>query len=52
MPRVGHRDVGALDGLQLQTPAQFPVPAQELGVRQEAFYNFGGAQDPQGINAF
>ncbi|MEM7297961.1 MAG: RagB/SusD family nutrient uptake outer membrane protein, partial [Bacteroidota bacterium] len=51
-PRVAFDAVGALDGLQLQTPAQLPVPAVELSLTGIAPYNFGGEQDPQGINAF
>ena len=51
-PRQQFDMVDDLGGLQLGTPAQLPVPADELGVREEAPYNFGGAQDPEGINRF
>lgn len=54
--RVGERlpfdQVDDLGGLQIGTPASLPVPAKELGIRQEAPYNFGGAQDPEGIKPF
>ena len=51
-PRLAFDQVDALGGLQLQTPAQLPVPADEMGVREELPYNFGGAQDPNGVSRF
>jgi len=51
-PRQNFREVTALGGLQIGTPAQLPVPADELGVQELAPYNFGGSQDPEGINRF
>ena len=54
--RAGAREqfdqVDDLGGLQIGTPASLPVPAKELGIRQEAPYNFGGVQDPEGIKPF
>ncbi len=49
-PRVDFLAVDDLDGLQIGTPAHLPVPADELGVRELAPYNFGGEMDPDGIN--
>ncbi len=51
-PRLPFDQVDALGGLQLQTPAQLPVPADEMEVREEIPYNFGGAQDPNGVSRF
>lgn len=48
-PRVPYREVDALGGLQAGTPAQLPVPADELNVQGLEPYNFGGPSDPQGI---
>ena len=39
-----------IDGLQVQTPRQMPVPAKELGVLQKEFYTFGGDANPSGMN--
>ena len=51
--RLTFNDVDALGGLQLGTPAQLPVPAAELDIREEASYNFGGVNtDPNGIERF
>ena len=54
--RAGDRQqfdqVDDLGGLQIGTPAHLPVPAKELGIREEAPYNFGGDQDPEGIKPF
>lgn len=47
-PRVDFESVDALGGLQKGTPAQLPVPADELKVQGELPYNFGGSQDPEG----
>lgn len=38
-----------LGGLQTGTPAQLPVPANELSIHGEAPYDFGGEADPSGI---
>lgn len=38
-----------LGGLQIGTPAQLPVPADELRIQGLDPYNFGGAQDPEGV---
>jgi hypothetical protein len=48
-PRLPHDELDALGGLQIGTPAQLPVPASELRVHGLPPYNFGGAQDPQGV---
>lgn len=48
-PRVEYQSVDALGGLQVGTPAHLPVPADELKVQGEIPYNFGGQQDPLGI---
>lgn len=48
-PRLGSQSVDALGGLQMGTPAQLPVPADELKVQGELPYNFGGSLDPEGI---
>ena len=51
--RLTFNDVDALGGLQLGTPAQLPVPAKELDIREEETYNFGGINtDPTGISRF
>jgi hypothetical protein len=47
--RVEYTNLDALGGLQVGTPAQLPVPARELDIRQAEVYSFGGADDPQGI---
>lgn len=47
--RLDYLDVDALGGLQTGTPAQMPVPASELKIRNLDPYNFGGPQDPEGI---
>ncbi len=51
-PRQNFDMVDDLGGLQVGTPAHLPVPADELGVREEEPYNFGGAGDPEGIVRF
>ena len=51
-PRLPFDQLDALGGLQSQTPAHLPVPADEMEVREVAPYNFGGSQDPEGINRF
>lgn len=48
-PRLDYQSVDALGGLQMGTPAHLPVPADELKVQGEIPYNFGGDQDPQGV---
>lgn len=51
--RIGKRlEINRLDGLgglQIGTPAQLPVPADEMRIRMEEPYNFGGERDPEGI---
>lgn len=49
-PRENYLEVTPLGGLQTGTPAQLPVPAGELNIQMEEPYNFGGANDPMGIN--
>lgn len=49
MPREDHQEVTPLGGLQFGTPAQLPVPAEELRIQGETPYNFGGMNDPEGI---
>jgi hypothetical protein len=49
-PRQDYLNVEALGGLQTGTPAQLPVPASELRIRNEAPYNYGGPLDPEGID--
>ncbi len=49
-PRQPYREVDALGGLQTGTPAQLPVPAQELRIQGMEPYNFGGPADPEGID--
>ncbi len=52
-PRMVFDQVDDLGGLQVGTPAQLPVPAKELDIREAVNYNFGGAiTDPEGINKF
>lgn len=41
-----------LGGLQLGTPAQLPVPAEELLINQMPVYSFGGEKDPEGVVPF
>jgi hypothetical protein len=48
-PREDYLDVSPLGGLQTGTPAQLPVPAEELRIQGEVPYNFGGANDPDGV---
>jgi hypothetical protein len=48
-PRLNYRDVDDLGGLQTGTPAQLPVPADELNIQSMEPYNFGGPNDPEGI---
>ncbi len=48
-PRVDFTLLDALGGLQTGTPAQLPVPADELNILGLEPYNFGGPQDPEGI---
>jgi hypothetical protein len=47
--REDYLEVTPLGGLQTGTPAQLPVPAEELRIQGEPAYNFGGANDPEGI---
>ncbi len=49
MPREDYLEVTPLGGLQTGTPAQLPVPAEELRIQGEPPYNYGGANDPEGI---
>lgn len=49
-PRLDYLAVDPLGGLQTGTPAQLPVPANELRVHGEPPYDFGGPQDPEGIH--
>lgn len=49
MPRENHLEVTPLGGLQFGTPAHLPVPAEELRIQGELPYNFGGADDPEGV---
>lgn len=49
MPRVDYLNVTPLGGLQTGTPAQLPVPAEELRIQGAVPYNFGGPNDPEGI---
>jgi hypothetical protein len=49
MPRENYLEVTPLGGLQIGTPAQLPVPAEELRIQGALPYNFGGANDPEGI---
>ena len=51
-PRLQFDQVDDLGGLQVGTPAHLPVPADELAIREEPPYNFGGSNDPEGINGF
>ena len=48
-PRQNYLEVDALGGLQNGTPAQLPVPAEELRIQDMEWYNFGGPEDPEGI---
>ncbi len=48
-PRLDYREVDALGGLQFGTPAQLPVPDVELRIQNKPAYNFGGQEDPLGI---
>ncbi len=48
-PRLDYLAADPLGGLQTGTPAQLPVPANELRVHGEPPYDFGGPQDPEGI---
>lgn len=49
--REPYLEVTPLGGLQLGTPAQLPVPAEELRIQGLPPYNFGGPADPQGVEA-
>jgi len=49
-PRENYLEVTPLGGLQTGTPAQLPVPAGELDIQMEEPYNFGGPNDPLGID--
>lgn len=51
-PRQLYDQVNALGGLQVGTPAQLPVPAEELSLHGIKPYNFGGPRDPEGVVAF
>lgn len=51
-PREDFRSVTSLGGLQTGTPAHLPVPERELSIQSIDAYNFGGFQDPEGIQAF
>lgn len=51
-PRQQFDQVDDLGGLQVGTPAHLPVPADELAIREEPPYNFGGSQDPDGTTPF
>ena len=48
-PRLDFNAVDDLGGLQIGTPAQLPVPADELMIHGLPPYNFGGERDPEGI---
>ena len=48
-PRESYDAMTPLGGLQMGTPAQLPVPADELRVQGVEPYNFGGPEDPEGI---
>ena len=48
--RLDYTTLDALGGLQIGTPAHLPVPADELSIRGEKPYTFGGTQDPEGIH--
>lgn len=50
-PRLSYLEVDDLGGLQIGTPAQLPVPAEELRIQGLAPYNFGGPLDPEGVVA-
>ena len=50
--REEYLEVTPLGGLQMGTPAQLPVPAEELRIHGLDPYNFGGSQDPEGITPF
>jgi len=50
--RLEYDRLDALGGLQIGTPAHLPVPAEELRIRIEKPYNFGGERDPTGIVKF
>lgn len=47
--RLEYKRLDDLGGLQIGTPAQLPVPADEMHIRKEEPYNFGGERDPEGI---
>jgi len=49
-PRVNFDNLDALGGLQTGTPAHMPVPAEELEIFELEPYNFGGANDPDGLS--
>jgi hypothetical protein len=48
-PREDFQDMTPLGGLQTGTPAQLPVPEQELRINGLPPYSFGGPTDPLGI---
>ncbi len=49
--RLDYTELDDLGGLQTGTPAQLPVPADELNIQKMEVYTFGGPQDPKGIEA-
>ncbi len=49
--RLDYLEVDDLGGLQIGTPAQLPVPAEELRIQGMEPYNFGGPLDPEGVEA-
>lgn len=48
-PREEFQNMTPLGGLQTGTPAQLPVPEQELRIQGLPSYSFGGPTDPFGI---
>lgn len=50
--RLEYNRLDDLGGLQIGTPAHLPVPADEMRIRMEESYNFGGERDPEGIVKF
>ncbi|MBK7873456.1 MAG: RagB/SusD family nutrient uptake outer membrane protein [Saprospiraceae bacterium] len=50
-PRLDFTALDDLGGLQKGTPAHLPVPADELAIQKLEPYTFGGATDPNGIEA-
>lgn len=47
-PREQYDEVTPLGGLQWGTPAQLPVPAEELRINGMPVYSFGGEKGPEG----